>query len=204
MIDTLVVAGLAALNIGTIHEADGVQQRTFWLRNAGDNPVTLVQGYTSCGCTTLQFPQGTTLLPADSTAVSLTFNPRGKGGDFEETGTIAYQTTQGRKHLHLALTGNCITSEETLNRQFPISINHNLRINVQRFDLGRMRPGETKERTLGILHLEDGQHTIENAKVTYTVPAHAAKGLQHIPFAVQTQCRGEQVTLTITLDAIIL
>ena len=56
--DTLVVIGLSAISLGTIHEADGVQQRTFWLRNAGQEAVALQQGYTSCGCTTIDFAKG--------------------------------------------------------------------------------------------------------------------------------------------------
>jgi hypothetical protein len=40
----------------------------------------------------------------------------------------------------------CITSEETLLRQFPVRISDHLRLPTDRFDLGVMRQGESKER----------------------------------------------------------
>ncbi len=160
--DSLIVIGLATVSLGTIHEADGVQERTFWLRNAGTEAVTLTQGYTSCGCTTVVFPKDSLIQIGDSTAVTLRFNPRGKGGDFEETATLIYSLQSEkqkiyslqseRKTVHLSLTGICITSEETLLRQFPIRINDTLRLSADRFDLGIIHVGETKERTVVILH----------------------------------------------------
>ena len=82
--DTLIVIGMATVSLGTINEADGLQERTFWLRNNGTEAVTLVQGYTSCGCTTIQFDKEQSIAPGDSSAVTLRFNPQGKGGEFEE------------------------------------------------------------------------------------------------------------------------
>ena len=35
LVDSLVVIGLSTLQIGTIHDTDGVVERTFCLRNAG-------------------------------------------------------------------------------------------------------------------------------------------------------------------------
>lgn len=53
LVDSLVVVGLATVSLGTIQEADGVKEHSFWLRNAGQEAVVLHQGYTSCGCTTI-------------------------------------------------------------------------------------------------------------------------------------------------------
>ena len=53
--DTLTVIGLATIALGTIQEADGPVEHTFWLRNDGTETVVLHQGYTSCGCTTIRF-----------------------------------------------------------------------------------------------------------------------------------------------------
>ena len=118
--DTLVVIGMATLQLGTIQEADGVQERTFWLRNDGPQAVALTQGYTSCHCTTIRFDSAKTVAPGDSTAVTLSFNPQGKGGEFYESGTVVY----GRqaKRVTVAFEGECITSEETLIRQFPVRL----------------------------------------------------------------------------------
>ena len=68
--DTLIVIGLATVNLGTIQEADGVKQRTFWLRNAGKSTVTIQQGYTSCGCTTIHFTKNKAIASGDTAAVT--------------------------------------------------------------------------------------------------------------------------------------
>lgn len=58
-------------------------------------------------------------------------------------------TTQRKADLtgaSMTLTSTCITSEETLLRQFPVRISDHLRLSTDRFDLGVMRQGESKER----------------------------------------------------------
>ena len=200
LIDSLVVLGLATVSLGTIHEADGVQTRSFWLRNDGTEAVTLVQGYTSCGCTTIQFDKDQPIAVGDSTSVTLRFNPQGKGGEFEETGTIVYGSN--RKRIQVSMIGTCITSEETLMRQFPIRISDDLRLSTNRFDLGIMHVGETKERGVVILHREEGNRQ-ERLPVKFAVDAKTPKGLQHIPYQIETKVKGKKQTLTITLDVLI-
>lgn len=198
--DTLVVIGLAAVSLGTIHEADGVQERTFWLRNDGTETVTLAQGYTSCGCTTIQFAKDKPVSAGDSTSIVLRFNPQGKGGEFEEVGTIVYG--KNRKRVHLSLTGTCITSEETLMRQFPVRISDDIRLSANRFDLGIMHIGESKERNVVILHRDEGNRQ-ERIPVKFSVDAQTQKGLQHISYPIKTIVHGKEQTLSITLDVLI-
>lgn len=198
--DTLVVIGLAAVSLGTIHEADGVQERTFWLRNDGTETVTLAQGYTSCGCTTIQFAKDKPISAGDSTNVVLRFNPQGKGGEFEEVGTIVYGTN--RKRVQLSLVGTCITSEETLMRQFPVRISDDIRLSTNRFDLGIMHVGESKERNVIILHRDENNHQ-ERIPITFAVNEKTPKGLQHISYPIKTIVRGKEQTLTIIFDVLI-
>ena len=206
--DTLVAIGLATLSLGTIQEADGVQERTFWLRNDGTEAVALVQGYTSCGCTTIHFTKDEPIAVGDSTSVVLRFNPQGKGGEFEETGTIVYSPTShpspltSRKRIQLSMVGTCITSEETLMRQFPIRISEDIRLSSDRFDLGIMHVGETKERGVVVLHRDEGNRQ-ERIPITFTVDTNTTKGLQHIPYPIKTLVQGKEQTLTITLDVLI-
>ena len=198
--DTLVVLGLATISLGTIQEADGIKERSFWLRNAGQEAVTLLQGYTSCGCTTIQFAKEKAIEPGDSTCVTLRFNPQGKGGEFEETGTIVYGPN--RKHIQLSMKGTCITSEETLMRQFPIRISDDIRLSANRFDLGIMHVGETKERGVIILHRDDNNRQ-ERIPITFTVDAKTPKGLRHITHPVKTMVNNKEMTINITLDVIV-
>ena len=194
--DSLVVIGLASISLGTIQEADGLKERTFWLCNAGHEAVTLRQGYTSCGCTTIDFDKEKDVKPGDSTCITLRFNPRGKSGEFEETGTVVYGPN--RKHIQLSLTGICISSEESLLRQFPVRISDHLRLSANRFDLGIMRMGETKERGVVILHRENGDSQ-ERIPIKFTVDAKTPKGLQHIPKLLKI---GKQEVI-ITFDVLV-
>ena len=198
--DTLVAIGLATISLGTIQEANGVQERTFLLRNAGTEAVTLVQGYTSCGCTTIQFDKDKSIAVGDSTKVILRFNPQGKGGEFEETGTIVYGPN--RKRVNLSMVGTCITSEETLMRQFPVRISDQIRLSADHFDLGIMHISETKERNVIILHRDENNRQ-ERIPITFTVDANTPKGLQHIPYPIKTLVQGKEQTLTITLDVLV-
>ena len=207
VLDSLIVIGLATVSLGTIQEADGVQEHTFRLRNAGSEPVAVVQAYTSCHCTTVEAEQpdagAAEVLPGDTIAFTLRFNPQGKGGDFEETGTIVYTplpTGEGRgRALQLSLTGTCITSEESLLRQFPIRVSDRLRLSANRFDLGIMHVGETKQRTVVLLHRDDGDCR-EPVTVTFSPSADTPKGLQHIDYPIGTP---DQEGLTIRLDVVV-
>ena len=193
--DTLIVVGLATVSLGTIQESDGVKEQRFVLRNGGQETVALTQGYTSCGCTTIHFDKARQLMPGDTASVTLRFNPRGKGGEFHEVGTIEYG--KFKKRINLALTGNCVTSEETLLRQFPVRINDTLRLSTNRFDLGIMHLGETKERSVVILHCDDNRQ--ERIPLRFTVDAKTPKGLQHIAHPVKVS----KETIIINLDVLV-
>ena len=194
--DTLVVIGLSTISLGTIQEADGVKEHTFWLRNTGSEAVAIQQGYTSCGCTTIHFDKALQIAIGDSTAVTLRFNPRGKGGEFEEVGTIVYG--ENRKRVNLTLIGTCVTSEETLLRQFPVRINDNLRLSTNRFDLGVMHVGESKERSVVVLH-KDESNRQERIPIRFSVDANTPKGLQHITYPLEI---GNE-TVVVTLDVLV-
>ncbi|MBQ9533190.1 MAG: DUF1573 domain-containing protein [Prevotella sp.] len=198
----LVVIGTAVVSLGTIHEADGIKEHSFWLRNEGNDSVRLVQGYTSCGCTTIGFDKNAVVAPGDSTSVVLTFNPQGKGGDFEETGTLVYRVSDKTQRIALSLTGNCITSEETLLRQFPIRINDDLRMSANHYDLGIMHKGETKQRGIVVLHRDEGNRQ-EYIPVTFSVGKDMETGIHHVSQTLKVRSLKQEVTTTIIYDVLV-
>ena len=198
--DTLVVIGLATASLGTIQETGGVQEHTFWLRNDGTEAVTLQQGYTSCECTAIEFDRYAQVQPGDSSRVTLRFNPQGRGGEFNVSGTVVYGTE--RKRVKLSMTGTSILSEETLMKRYPIAVTENLRLSTDRFDLGIMHPGETKDRSVVVLHSDENDRT-ETLTITFTPDDKTPKGLQHIAYPVITKENGKETKLTITLDVLI-
>ncbi len=220
LVDTLTVIGLATVSLGTIHEADGPVERTFWLRNDSRDSIALLHGYTSCGCTTISFERARRLGPADRTPVTLRFNPRGKGGEFMETGTVEWEVatraakgqtpatashasgTQARHRIQLSLTGNCITSEETLLQQFPIVVADGLRLSANRFDLGYLKRGEQRERTVVFLHRREGNRK-ERVVVRLRIDEKMSSGLHHLDYPVSTKVKGKIVKTTVRLDFIV-
>lgn len=202
--DTLVVIGLAVASLGTVPELGGQQQRSFTLRNDGTAAVTLVQGYTSCECTKIDMQLGATLAPGDTASVTLRFDPRGRGGDFTSTGTVTYSGASGaRKRVKLGLQCKVAMSEQTLLRRFPVDAGGGLRLSTDRFDLGVMRRGETRERNVVVLHRDEGDRT-EQVTVSYTPDAATPAGLQHVAMPVTVKdAAGHRRQLTITLDVLV-
>ena len=196
-IDHLVVVGMATLQLGTILESDGVQCRTFTVCNDGDSPVTLLQGYTSCGCTTISFSKDSVLPPGDSSEVKLRFNPRGKAGEIYESGTVVYGDS--RQSVQMAMEGCCITSEETLAKMFPIVIDDDLRISRNQFDLGFVHPGATKTVHVGVLHRHDGNRQ-QVVPVSYTVSPDMPAGVHHVDVPVSVDKGKHQVNFNVRLD----
>lgn len=196
-IDSLVIIGLSTVSLGTIDESDGRQEREFWLQNKGTEAVTIVQGYTSCGCVKLDFPLGEAILPGDSARAVLSFDPKGKGGEFYECGTIVYGSS--RKRLNLALEGNCITSEETLARQFPVKINENIRLSTNKYDLGIMSVGESKTRNIAVLHKDEGNRQ-EYITIKIEVDNRMGKGVKRIEKHIKTKSKNEEINIPINFD----
>ena len=214
MLPDLIPIGLATILLGTIHEEDGVQEHQFWLRNDGAEAVVLQQGYASCHCTTIDIERGATVLPGDSTCVTLRFNPRGKGGEFYESGTVRYATTDNAtsKTATVAFEGTCITSEETLLKQFPVQLNDHLSLSRDRFDFGVMAPGSQRTAYVTVLHWDEERRK-EMLPVTFTADrlplqseragGEAGGGVSHIPVTLTTLDGGKPFEFTVTIDVIV-
>ena len=87
-------------------------------------------------------------------------------------------------------------------RQFPIRISDGIRVSTNRFDLGVMRVGETKERGIVILHRDEGNRQ-ERIPIIFSATNNMATGLQHISYPIKTKEKDKEVTITIALDVII-
>lgn len=200
VVDSLVVVGLAVASLGTINESNGIQIYTFNVANTGNETVKLQQGYTSCGCTTIEFPTDSIINPNDTAQIALHFNPSGKGGEFYENATIVYG--KSRKRFQLALEGTCITSEETLLKQFPIFINDDIRISTNTFDIGIMHFGDSKVRYIAVLH-KDENNRQESIPIKITAEEKLGKGIKHIKKTIYTITKGKKIGIDINMDMLI-
>lgn len=220
MFGKLIVIGATVLNLGTIYEADGIVERSFLLRNDGRQPVAIVQGYTSCGCTTVAFPKDSVINEGDTVTVTLRFNPRGKGGEFYESAHLKYKSSspvlssregddvspsslgeEKENAIGLALEGTCVTSEETLMLQHPVVVNDMIRMSRDRYDIGYLSVGEKRERTVSVWHRDTGER--ESYKVSFTPTAETRKGLNRVPLSVTIPTADGNVSATVTFDVIV-
>lgn len=207
MFPDLVPIGLATILLGTIHESDGVQERQFWLRNDGAEAVVLQQGYASCHCTTIDFERGATVAPGDSTCVILRFNPQGKGGEFYESGTVRYSPLPSSlssvtSQVSVAFEGTCITSEETLLRQFPIQLNDHLSLSRDRFDFGVMAPGSQRTAYVTVLHWDEDCRR-ETLPVVFTAPLTSSLSPLTLKIPLTTSDSGKPFEFTVMIDVIV-
>ncbi len=71
-------------NFGTIREADGPVMCEFILQNNGDKPLVIVSAKAQCGCTTPSIPKQP-IRPGETAALTVTYDPAGRPGEFEKT-----------------------------------------------------------------------------------------------------------------------
>lgn len=210
MLGKLIVIGTAVLNLGTILEADGIVERHFWLRNDSSSPLTMVQGYTSCGCTTVAFPRDSVISAGDSAMVSLRFNPRGKGGEFYESATIQYvcladsaATDRNRPRVQLALEGTCVTSRETLRAQHPYQVAPHLYASSTSFDVGYLAVGDHRTRSISLWHDDGETGKTERRTINIDINGSMPKGINHLPYELSAVVDGEEIKFIVTIDVMV-
>lgn len=210
MIQALIVIASAALNLGNVQEAEGTVERTFELYNEEKHAITMVQGYTSCGCTTVEFPKNKSIGAGETTTIKVKFNPRGRSGEFFESATIQYIPTSSmaqvktakRKMVQMSIEGTCTSAMDTMLKRYPIAINNELYLSANKFDVGMVRYGQKITRHVSVWNRK--KNTITNHEITYTVEQSLAKGINHVPYVFKvTNSTKKPVSVTVTLDMLI-
>jgi len=198
--DSIIGCGQTSINVGKIHEEDGIIENSFWMKNVGSSPTEFIQGYTSCGCTAIDFEKGKSIQPGDSTCVTLRFNPTGKYGDFIESGKLIYGND--KKCIDLSINGYCVTSEESLKKQFPYHLSKNTWVSAERFDLGILNPGKEKTVYITVLHrnLDNLQETVP---IKFVTDANMGTGLKHITKSVIIREKEKEINHKVVFDVII-
>lgn len=104
-------------DFGTFHEQDGKVTCQLRVVNTGDADLLILRVKPSCGCTASEFTR-TPIAVGDTGIVTLTYNPKGRPGEFEKD---AFVYTNGEPaRVRLQIKGNVIPLAETLDDQFPI------------------------------------------------------------------------------------
>lgn len=91
-------------DFGTIGENDGYAEYIFKFRNTGTAPLTISRVQASCGCTKPEWTQ-TPVEPGKEGFIIITFNPKGRMGNFNKNATVYTNEDNGYKRHKLIITG---------------------------------------------------------------------------------------------------
>lgn len=97
-------------DFGNIREKGGPVSCTFTYTNTGSAPLVLITVSTTCGCTSSEFSPRP-LAPGKSDKIQITFNPKGRSGEFESLITVRtnIRKPDGKKKKEtLKISGNVI------------------------------------------------------------------------------------------------
>ena len=162
-------------DFGVFLEQDGKVTCQMRVVNTGDEPLLIIKAQAGCGCTAINFPEAP-IQPGDTAAVSITYNPSDRPGQFTKQALIFTNTTP--KRTMLEITGNVIPTDATLNKQYPLQAG-SLRISQGNIPMGELVKGKNKTEFLSaynastdtiLVSVRGAQPHIRPAIVPDTVP----------------------------------
>lgn len=128
-----IAAQSPVVDFGVINEEDGPKSIRTYIRNIGDETVSLLKVRPTCGCTAADF-QKDPVAPGDSAWIDLTYNPFRRPGRFEKY--VKITPTRGAA-VDLPVTGLVMASEATLENFFPVNTG------LLRLSADRLMPART-------------------------------------------------------------
>lgn len=198
---SLLAAGAGALCaaphvrwLGTIHdfgafsEDDGPQTARFTLVNDGDEPLAVISGRATCGCTTPKYSTHP-VAPGDSAEVEVTFDPGGRPGRFSKYVYVETNTEPSKSRLEVK--GVVIGSGATVARRYPVDMGP-LKL-AQR----AMLMGEVGKDRLKTVYFDGYNRSADSLRVTVT----RKPAWLDVTVAPDVAPPGEQVTLITHLRA---
>lgn len=87
-------------DFGEINEDDGRVTTVFTFKNEGMAPLVLSNVRASCGCTTPKWPRQP-IEPGQTGEITVTYNPKGRPGQFSKTITITSNATEATQRIYI-------------------------------------------------------------------------------------------------------
>ena len=97
----------ASHDFGTIGEMDGNADHVFKFVNTGNAPLSVTRVTASCGCTRPEWTQAP-VEPGKEGVIIISFNPRGRLGNFNKSATVYTNEESGIKRHKLTILGNVV------------------------------------------------------------------------------------------------
>ncbi len=174
-------------NFGQIEETGGIVSHTFAFTNRADHPVVIERVYTSCGCTSTDYPRQP-LRPGASGTFTVNYDPDGRPGRFEKHINIYYDG--GRGNTELTVKGVVNPRPHTVEEDYPFTIGGGVRADAIYRAFGNTPQGHTKSMTVALVNTSD-------AAVSLAVEPVERSGLLEIDMPDRLKA-GEKVLATLT------
>lgn len=198
LLSLVVVGSLAAQGLsypvtvwdfGDIHEQDGEVCYRFTAVNNEHNPIVIDRTYTSCGCTTADYPRKP-IYPGDTVSITVCFDPSGRPGAFHKQINLAIN---GTFRDVLTITGNVIPKPHGIEDDFPFYIGGGLRFDRNTFGFGHVWQNGTKSMVIRYVNTSERQ-------VSLKFNTESKSGLLHVtaPRIIAPHAEGD-ITLTYDL-----
>lgn len=121
-------------DFGNIKEVDGVAEYTFLFVNTGDQPLSISNVKTSCGCTTPFWTKGE-VLPGDTGRISARYNTRNRPGSFTKSLTVT--SNASNPAISLYVKGLVTPKPRTPKDDLPVKYGA-IRMKYRSFNMGQM------------------------------------------------------------------
>ncbi|ASB48085.1 DUF1573 domain-containing protein [Alkalitalea saponilacus] len=148
-------------DFGEILEENGVVSHVFEFTNNGEQPLVIHNVRTSCGCAAPEWTR-TPVQPKRQGTIKITYDPRNRPGNFNQSITIASNAEQGQEILRIigTVTQGARPIEEIYRREIgPIRLKHT------NLSFGRVPKGTQKENSVEIINTSQNPVTITFARV---------------------------------------
>lgn len=175
-------------DFGAFSEDDGPRTARFTLVNDGDEPLAIISGRATCGCTTPKYSTRP-VAPGDSTEIEVTYDPGGRPGRFSKYVYLETNTEPSKSRLEVK--GVVIGSGATVARRYPVDMGP-LKL-AQR----AMLLGEVSKEHLKTVYFDGYNRSADSLRVSVT---RKPRWLD-ITVAPEVAPPGEQVTLIAHLRA---
>lgn len=174
-------------NFGRVNELAGILKHEFIFKNKGQEPLIVTNVAAGGGISVTGWTRSP-VMPGDSGAISVQFNPRNMPGRFNRAITVSATGMPSTQTLRLL--GDIIPRDRTNEEIFPVVIGA-LRTRASHIPLGYVNPGSITKGKLDMINLSDNELDITFAGV----PRHVT-----VTAEPEKLMPGEEGVISVTYD----
>lgn len=139
-INTSIRIDSPVFDFGVVNESTGKVTHKFLLKNVGKESVSVLYVKTGCSCVSAVAPSKP-IAPGASAPISVTFDPKGRSGDFHKEISIVYAD---KRFNRVTVRGTVNPDAKKTTSSYRTDLGGGLKTNQASIDFGSLAPGEPK------------------------------------------------------------